>query len=221
MGDLLDRHVGVLEYLSDNLPDDPIYEWILNETKVRGIPRIQVTRGQGRLLYLLAKLVGARRILEVGALGGYSTVWLARALSHDGRLITLELSARHAALARESLQRAGLEGKTTVVVGPAEEALAEMVLDAPLDLMFIDADKPRNLTYLQWGMTHVRSGGLVLVDNVLRNGSVARGSGSASDGSLSAFNQYVFEHYNDETTIIPSYKRDEDNLDGLMIVRVP
>ncbi len=221
MTDLRDTYSRILAYLEQQLDDDPVHEWILHETVARGIPEIQITLAQGRFLQLLASTVGARRILEIGTLSGYSGVWLARALPPDGLLITLEVNERHAQLARESFARAGVSERVRLEVGPALETLERLELDAPLDLAFIDADKPNNLNYFQWAWDRTRSGGLILVDNVLANGRVVDPENDNYAGSIRAFNDYIMAHHKAQSTILPFFKEDEDNLDGLLLVRVP
>ena len=135
-----------------------------------GLPDIDVSPAQGRMLHLLARMAGARRILEVGTLGGYSTIELARALPADGLLVTLELESHHAAIARTNIARAGLAERVTVLVGPAAETLA--TLDGPFDFIFIDADKPSNVTYLREALRLARPGTTIIVDNVIREGKV-------------------------------------------------
>ncbi|MHB1295148.1 MAG: O-methyltransferase [Anaerolineae bacterium] len=222
MQDMRETYVQVLDYIQGGLPDDPIFDWIMHETVARGIPEIQVTPVQGRFLRLMAQLLNARQIVEVGTLSGYSGVWLARMLPSDGRLITLEANEKHAALAREVFARAGVADRTEVIVGPAQDTLANLVLSGPLDMVFIDADKPSNGHYLAWAMAHVRSGGLVIVDNVLANGRVVAASPEDAYGSsINAFNRDVFQRFGELATVIPFYKPDEDNLDGMLVVRVP
>jgi 6-phosphogluconolactonase len=139
-----------------------------------GLPDIAVAPNQGKFLHLVAQAVGARRILEVGTLGGYSTVWLARALPSDGWLTTLEISPRHAAAATDSLVRAGLGDVTEVLVGPAVETLDRLAADGaePFDLVFIDADKESIPRYLEQTLALTHPGSLVIVDNVVRGGGV-------------------------------------------------
>ncbi|HLZ84138.1 MAG TPA: O-methyltransferase [Caulobacteraceae bacterium] len=146
----------------------------LAQSKAAGLPDIQVSAGQGKFLYLLAKIAGARRILELGTLGGYSTIWLARALPPDGRLVSLEYEPRHAQVAGASLARAGLADKVEVVVGPALETLPGVIARAggPFDLVFVDADKVNYSNYLRLIMGAVRSGSLILADNVIRRGAI-------------------------------------------------
>lgn len=146
-----------------------------------GLPAIDVSPAQGKLLHLLAQLMGAQRILEVGTLGGYSTIWLARALPADGSLVTLEIDPRHAEVARRNLERAGVGDRVDVRVGPAIESLRAIADEnpPPFDLVFIDADKESNADYLAWALRLSRPGALVMVDNVVRKGAVA----DASDDS--------------------------------------
>jgi predicted O-methyltransferase YrrM len=135
-----------------------------------GLPAIDVTPAQGKLLHLLARSIGARRILEIGTLGGYSTIWLARALPPDGRLVTCELDPKHVTVARENLARAGLDGIVEVLEGPAAQTLTSV--DGPFDLMFIDADKPSNPEYFTHALRLSRPGTMIIVDNVVRRGRV-------------------------------------------------
>jgi predicted O-methyltransferase YrrM len=142
------------------------------------LPAIDVSPTQGKLLYLLAKIQGARRILEVGTLGGYSTIWLARALPDDGRLVTLEVEKRHAEVALQNIERAGLTSQVELRLAPAAESLAALVLEKvePFDLIFIDADKPNSPVYLEWALRLARTGTIVVVDNVIRDGEVINAS---------------------------------------------
>jgi predicted O-methyltransferase YrrM len=155
-------------------PNDLALVAALAASRAAGLPDIQVSAGQGKLLYLLAKMVSARHILELGTLGGYSTIWLARALAQDGALVTLEHEPRHAAVARENLARAGVAHRVEVVVGPALSTLPTVIerAAAPFDLVFIDADKVNYSNYLKLIMGGVRSGSIILADNVVRAGAV-------------------------------------------------
>jgi predicted O-methyltransferase YrrM len=165
----LDRYIDGLF-----APEDAALTAALADASAAGLPPIQVSAGQGKLIYLLAKLVGARRILEVGTLGGYSTIWLARALPADGQLITLELERRHAEVAGRNVARAGLAEKVEIIVGPALESLPALAERAagPFDLVFLDADKVNYPSYFKEIMRMVRPGALILGDNVIRAGTV-------------------------------------------------
>ncbi|MHB1496663.1 MAG: O-methyltransferase [Acidimicrobiales bacterium] len=164
-------------YLEAQLAEeDEALREALRSSREAGLPPINVTALQGKFLYVLARLVGARRVLEIGALGGYSAIWLGRALPPEGKLLSLELEARHAEVARANVERAGLAERIEVRVGRALELLpqvAEEAGDASFDLAFIDADKSNNAAYFAWAMRLVRPGGAVVVDNVVREGRVA------------------------------------------------
>lgn len=139
-----------------------------------GLPPHQVAPNQGKLLNLLATIQGARSILEIGTLGGYSTIWLARALPADGRLVTLEADEHHAAVAAANVSRAGLDHIVDLRVGKALDALPRLADEGagPFDLVFIDADKPSNPAYLEWALELTRPGGVIVGDNVVRDGAV-------------------------------------------------
>jgi predicted O-methyltransferase YrrM len=167
---------AVDNYINDLLlPSDPILEAALRASDAAGLPQISVTPSQGKLLQLLAQLKGACNILEIGTLGGYSTIWLARALPQGGRLITLEAESKHAEVAQANIARAGLEGIVDLRLGPALETLPELLAEgkAPFDMIFIDADKPNTPNYFQWAMKLSRKGTLIVVDNVVRKGELA------------------------------------------------
>src|SRR5438105_14935006 len=145
-----EQWTAVDRYLTDLLvPPDAALEAALRDSAAAGLPAINVSPNQGKLLHLLARLQGARTILEIGTLGGYSTIWLARALPAGGRLVTLEADARHAEVARANVARAGLGDVGDLRLGRALDTLPTLVGEAPLDLIFIDADKPRNPDYLE------------------------------------------------------------------------
>ena len=170
---------AVDRYLTDLLVgSDPVLEATLEANAVAGLPPYDVSPNQGKLLHVLARGQGARRILEIGTLGGYSTIWLARALPPDGHLITLEVDPRYAEVARANLARAGLGEVAEVRVGPALETLPQIAAggDGPFDLIFIDADKANNPQYLAWSLELSRRGSLIVVDNVVRNGAVIDGA---------------------------------------------
>lgn len=156
---------------------DAALEHALRESDKAGLPAISVSAPQGKLLQILALTCGARSILEIGTLGGYSTIWLARALPAGGRLTTLAVDARHAEVARGNLRNAGLADKVTVRVGPAVETLPLLEREgaAPFDFIFIDADKPSNPRYVEWAVRLARRGTLIVLDNVVRGGKVIFG----------------------------------------------
>lgn len=169
------RWAAVDGYIADKLLGvDPVLEAALAANALGGLPPIDVSTAQGRMLELLARMCGARRILEVGTLGGYSTIWLARALSEYGQLVTLELEPHHAAVARTNIANAGLADRCEVRVGPAVDTLAAMAAagEGPFDLVFIDADKPSNVAYLEAALALTRPGSVILVDNVIREGNI-------------------------------------------------
>jgi predicted O-methyltransferase YrrM len=157
------------------LPADPVLDAALAANAAAGLPEIDVAPNQGKFLHLLARLRGARRILEIGTLGGYSTIWLARALPDGGSLVTLEFEPKHAKVATANISRAGLAQVVDIRVGAALESLARLVDEnfEPFDMIFIDADKPNNPNYLEWAMKLSRVGTLIVLDNVIRDGEVA------------------------------------------------
>jgi len=160
-------------YIGEKLiGDDPVLAATLAHNAENGLPPIDVSAAQGKMLYLLAQMAGARRILEIGTLGGYSTIWLARALPDDGALVTLEVDPKHARVAQANLDRAGLSDRAEIRVGPAMDSLAAMTDVAPFDMVFIDADKQRNVDYVAEAIRLGRSGTTIIVDNVVREGGV-------------------------------------------------
>ncbi|MEJ7901058.1 MAG: O-methyltransferase [Thermomicrobiales bacterium] len=171
-----DRWAAVDTYFHESLVgrDEPL-EHALETSREAGLPEIQVAGNQGKLLSMIARIHGAGRILEVGTLGGYSTIWLARALPESGSIVTLELDPTHAAVARQNIEHAGYAGQVQIRVGRAVDSLAAMVEagEGPFDFIFIDADKPGNPHYLDYALKLSRPGTLIVVDNVVRNGGVA------------------------------------------------
>jgi predicted O-methyltransferase YrrM len=151
---------------------DPALEGALEASAAAGLPTIAVSPAQGKLLYVLAKAIGARRILEIGTLGGYSTIWMARALPQGGRLITLEIDPKHAAVARANFARATVSDKVDLRLGPALDLLPTLGGDGPFDLIFIDADKGGYTEYLSGAITLSRPGSLIIADNVVRDGKI-------------------------------------------------
>ena len=171
----MDRWGAVDDYIVDTFElDDDSLRAAVKASVVAGMPQIQVSAALGRFLNLQARALGARRILEIGTLAGYSSIWLARALPADGRLVTLELSPEHAEVARGNLARAGLGAVAEVRVGPARESLAALAGDKvePFDMIFIDADKEGYPEYLEWSLQLSRPGTLIVADNVVRGGAI-------------------------------------------------
>lgn len=168
--------VAVDDYIEERLlPADPLLERVLRANAEAGLPAIDVSPPQGKLLNLLVRMSGARRVLEIGTLGGYSTIWMARALLPEGRLVTLEFSPHHAVTAEANIAAAGLASLVEVRVGAAAETLPVLAAEGagPFDFIFIDADKPNNPTYLDWAVRLSRPGTVIVLDNVVRNGAVA------------------------------------------------
>lgn len=155
------------------VPYDPVLEGALEANKAAGLPAYDVTPHQGKLLHIYARMVKAERILEIGTLGGYSTIWLARALGEGGRLITLEANPANAEVALENISVAGLSDKVELKLGMAHETLPELVRsEEPFDLIFIDADKKSMPQYMDWALQLSKSGTVIISDNVVRNGDI-------------------------------------------------
>ena len=172
---------AVDDYIAGKLlgADDALAATLLNNA-AKGLPPIDVSATQGKMLFLLAQMAGAKRILEVGTLGGYSTIWLARAVPEDGRVVTIEAESRHAALAQANIDRAGVGEQVDIRIGRGADVLPTLADEAPFDLVFIDADKESNTFYLDQAARLGRRGALVIVDNVVRGGRVV----DAEDDSL-------------------------------------
>ncbi len=183
----VDDYLAIRLLNGDDVLDDAVAD-----SAAAGLPPIQVSPLQGKFLHLLAQLSGAREILEIGTLGGYSTIWLARAVPAGGRVVSLELLPEHAEVARANIARAGLSERVRVLVGPALGTLPTLrdLGYGPFDLVFIDADKGNNPYYLRWAIDLARSGTVVVVDNVVRHGSIADPDNGADDvrGTQEMFN---------------------------------
>jgi predicted O-methyltransferase YrrM len=163
------------EYFAERLaPNDDALESALADSEAAGLPAISVTPTQGKFLQLLVRIRKAQRILEIGTLGGYSTIWMGRALPPGGTIVTLEIDPKHAEVARRNIERAGLRGRLEIRVAPAAESLAQMKQDnvAPFDLVFIDADKASTAAYYDASLELSRPGSLIVIDNVAREGKV-------------------------------------------------
>jgi predicted O-methyltransferase YrrM len=184
--------MAVDDYLNGLLaPDEPELEAALQATEAAGLPPISVAPNQGKLLMLLARAIGARRILEVGTLGGYSTIWLARGLAADGRLITIEWNPTCVKVARANLARAGFAAQVEVREGSGKDVLPGLVAEAPFDLIFIDADKPNTPLYFEWAVKLARKGSLIVVDNVVREGAILDKDGGDDVQAMRRFFELV------------------------------
>jgi predicted O-methyltransferase YrrM len=181
---------AVDHYIVDRLiPEDPMLEAALKANHAAGLPEIDVSPAQGALLNLLVRMSGARKVLEIGTLGGYSTIWMAKALPEGGRLVSLEYVARHAEVARANIARAELSKVAEVRTGRALDLLPGLETEAPFDFVFIDADKPSNRQYLEWAVKLGRPGTVVIVDNVVRDGEVIQehSADASVQGARAAF----------------------------------
>jgi predicted O-methyltransferase YrrM len=179
---------AVDNYFTDAiLPPDPVLEAAQEASHAAGLPAISVSAAQGKFLHILARIQGARRILEIGTLAGYSTIWLARALPAGGRLISLEFDPKHADVARANVARAGLSGVVDIRVGRAIDALPTLAAEGPFDLVFIDADKPSTADYFNWALELSRRGTVIVVDNVVRDGKVISASDDESAEGMRKF----------------------------------
>jgi len=211
---------AVDEYVSSHLlkADAALAEALLNNSE-NNLPPIDVSPVQGKMLMLLAQLAGARHILEIGTLGGYSTIWLARALPADGKLVTLEVDRKHARVAAENLERAGLADKVDIKVGPAKDSLAAMPAGDPFDFVFIDADKQGNIHYVEQAIRLGRSGTTVIVDNVVREGAIVdEGNDDPRVIGTRKLFEYVSSHPKLNATAIQTVG--SKGWDGFLLARV-
>lgn len=199
------------------VPPDAALTQNLQDAAAAGLPTINISPNEGKLLYLIAKLAQAKRILEIGTLGGYSTTWLARALPANGQLITLELDEKHAAVARRNLDRAGVGDRVEIVIGRGVDSLTSLLErnEPPFDLIFIDADKPSYVAYLNGALKLARAGTVILADNLIRNGRVmSERPGDASAQGAKDYNDAIAHHPRLESIVLPIIR---ENLDGLSI----
>jgi predicted O-methyltransferase YrrM len=191
----LEEHWALVDrYLCEQLvPSDAALEAALAASRAAGLPPHNVAPNQGKLLELLARMQRAERILEIGTLGGYSTIWLARALPARGKLITLEADAKHTAVARQNIARAGLSERVELREGRALDTLPLLAAEnaGPFELVFIDADKPSNPDYFRWALRLSRAGTLIVIDNVVRNGAVIDENGDASVQGVRRLNELI------------------------------
>ena len=183
-------------YLIENLiPGDTVLSHVLENNQRNGLPAHDVAANQGQLLALFIRMVGAKSVLEIGTLGAYSTIWMARELPPGGQLITLEADPLHARVARENITLAGLDKVVTLREGPALDSLATLEDAAPFDVIFIDADKPNNPYYLQWALKYSRPGTLIIGDNVVRDGEVT--NPNSTDARVQGVRRFIEMMHND------------------------
>jgi predicted O-methyltransferase YrrM len=213
---------AVDQYLTDLLvKPDAALDAALQSSADAGLPAISVSACQGKLLHVLARLQSARNILEIGTLGGYSTIWLARALPEGGKLITLEIDPKHAEVARANIARAGVADRVEVRLGKALDLLPKIATERliPFDLIFIDADKPSNPDYFAWALKLSRPGSLIVVDNVIRDGKVIdAGSSDPSIQGVRRLNELIAAEPRVSATVIQTVG--SKGYDGLAIAVV-
>jgi caffeoyl-CoA O-methyltransferase len=211
-GEQIDSYIQTLF-----IQEDAGLRGALDSARAEGLPAIQVPAALGKLLGILTRASGARKILEIGTLGGYSGIWLARALPAGGRLISLDVNAHHADVARRSFERAGVADRVEVRVGPALESLPTLQSEAPFDLIYIDADKENYPGYLDWALRLARPGTLIIGDNVLRGGAIIRpAAGDAGGTGINEFNRRAAEHPKLDAIILPN----RNGRDGVLIATV-
>jgi caffeoyl-CoA O-methyltransferase len=216
MGALLTRIDDYIENLF--APQDEALEAAVRESQRAGLPEIHVSPNEGKLLKLLAEITGARRILEIGTLGGYSAINLARGMAEDGSLISLEIDERHAEVARQNVERAGLAERVEIRVGDARKLLAHLAEneDGPFDLVFIDADKEGYPEYLEWALKLSRPGSLILGDNTIWGGSIIDPQDN-STRAIHEFNERLAKDPRLSAIVLPLMR---ERVDGLAIARV-
>lgn len=214
------RWAEVDDYVANHLlGEDDALTSALAYNATNNLPPIDVSATQGKMLFLLAQMADSRRILEIGTLGGYSTIWLARALPEDGKLVTLEVDRKHARVAQENLERAGVAHKVEIIVGAAQDSLAAMQAGDPFDFVFIDADKQGNVRYVEEAIRLGRVGTTFIVDNVVREGGVLEAdSDDARIISTRALFEYVSNHPRLDATAIQTVGAKK--WDGFLLARV-
>ena len=217
-----DLWTAVDNYIADLfIQQDFALQAALDSSAAAGLPTINVSPAQGKLLHLLARVQGARKILELGTLGGYSTIWLARALPPDGRLISLEVDPKRAEIARANIARAELANMVEIKVGRAADSMQKLLAEGrgPFDLIFIDADKPSYAEYLQWSLKLSRPGTLILADNVIRKGAVADPASTDENvRGIRKFNEVLAAETRVTTSVIQTVG--SKGYDGLALILV-
>jgi len=217
-----DLWTAVDNYIADLfIQQDFALQAALDSSAAAGLPTINVSSAQGKLLHLVARVQGARKILELGTLGGYSTIWLARALPPDGRLISLEVDPKRAEIARANIARAELANMVEIKVGRAADSMQKLLAEGrgPFDLIFIDADKPSYAEYLQWSLKLSRPGTLILADNVIRKGAVADPASTDENvRGIRKFNEVLAAETRVTTSVIQTVG--SKGYDGLALILV-
>jgi predicted O-methyltransferase YrrM len=217
-----EQWTSVDSYISDLfIAPDFALEAALDSSRAAGLPTINVSPAQGKLLHMLARMQGARSILEMGTLGGYSTIWLARALPTEGRLISLEIDGKRAEIARANVARAELSNVVEIRLGRAVDTLQQLVAEGhePFDLIFIDADKPGYAEYLKWSLKLARPGTLIIADNVVRKGEVADPASTDENvQGIRKFNEMLAAEKSVTTTVIQTVG--SKGYDGLALILV-
>jgi len=217
-----EKWTAVDRYITEMLvPADAALESALKASVAAGLPQINVSPNQGKLLMLLAQIQGAAKVLEIGTLGGYSTIWLARGLAQGGRLITLEANPKHADVARGNIARAGLADVVEVILGRATDTLANFAASnrGPFDLIFIDADKAGLPDYFSWSMKLSRPGSVIIIDNVIRSGAVIDAASTDADvKGVRRMNEMIAAENRVTATAIQTVG--SKGYDGFAIVRV-
>ncbi len=198
-----ERELSALDQYVTNLfaPEDEALRWIQAEADRHDLPQISIRAHEGRLLQVLIRAINAIKAVEIGALAGYSGVWIARALPVDGKLFTLEKSSRHAQVARAGYQRAGVDKKVVLREGAALDSLPHLTAHGPFDFVFLDADRTSYLDYLKWVEENLRPGGILAVHNAYAGGRVLKPEGE-NDQAMIAFNEALAKHPRFDSTII-------------------
>lgn len=209
------------DYIEGLFPTDNTLKEAVRESDRYGLPQIHVSANEGRLLYILAKMSKPSKILEIGALGGYSAIWLARALTEGGKLLSLEYEPKHAEVARANIERAGLSNRVEVRIGAGLELLPQIAEkgEGPFDLFFIDADKENYPGYLEWAIKLSHPGSVILSDNLIRNGLVINPPADDKNAiAIARFNQGIASNPRLESIIVPIIREQVDGL-GISIVK--
>jgi predicted O-methyltransferase YrrM len=200
--------------------EDDVLNFVRSDSRAQGMPEIQIPAYVGKFLYLMAKIQGAQKILEIGTLGGYSTLWLGRAIQETGKLLSLEINPLHVKVARHHIEKAKMSHCVEIRCGHGVELLAQIdqAKEGPFDLVFIDADKENNALYFDWAVHLCRPGSLIIIDNIIPKGPKIGEPGNKEAVSIYTFNEFLAKHPSVEVVPIPTLSR--DRLDGMALARV-